>query len=71
MQLRLGRRDRDPEKYRAVTPHLIVTVARGPEVSKVRSITQLCWLSDGEMIHGPKMTFAMQALPALRPHRGA
>ena len=44
MQLRSGRRDRDPEKDRPVTPHFIVTVARGPEVTKIRSITQLCGL---------------------------
>jgi hypothetical protein len=41
-QLRSGRRNQNPEKNRPVTPHLIVTVARGPEVSKVRSIAQLC-----------------------------
>ena len=44
MQLRSGHRDRDPEKDHPVTPHFIVTVARGPEASKVRSITQLCGL---------------------------
>ena len=44
MQLRSGRRDQNPEKDRPVTPHFIVTVARGLEVSKIRSITQLCGL---------------------------
>ena len=44
MQLRSGRRDRDPEKNRPVTPHFIVTVARGSEVSNLRSITRLCGL---------------------------
>jgi hypothetical protein len=44
MQLRSRRRVRDPEKARPVTPHFIVTVARGPAVSKIRSITQLCGL---------------------------
>jgi hypothetical protein len=44
MQLRFGRRDQDPTKDRPVTSHFIVSVARGPEVSKVRSITKLCGL---------------------------
>ena len=35
MQLRSGRRDQDPTKDRPLTPHVIVPVARGPEVSKV------------------------------------
>jgi hypothetical protein len=40
-QLRSGRRDQHPAKYRPHTPHFIVSVARGSEVSKVRSITEL------------------------------
>jgi hypothetical protein len=44
MQLRSGRRDQDQTKARPLTPHFIVSVARGPEVSKVRSITELCSL---------------------------
>jgi len=40
-QLRSGRRDPDPSKDRLPTPHIIVSVARGAEVSKVRSITEL------------------------------
>ena len=43
MQLRSGRRDQDPTKDHPLTPHFIVSVARGPEVS-VRSITELCGL---------------------------
>ena len=43
-QLRSGRRDQDPTKYRPPTPHFIVSVARRPEVSRVRSITELCGL---------------------------
>jgi len=43
-QLRSGRRDPDPAKDRPPTPHFIVSVARGPEVSKVRSLTELCGL---------------------------
>jgi len=43
-QLRSGRRDPDPTKDRTPTPHIIVSVGRGPEVSKVRSITELCGL---------------------------
>jgi hypothetical protein len=44
LQLRSGRRDQDPEKDRPATPHFIVTMARGPDVSSVRAITQLRWL---------------------------
>ena len=36
--------DPDPAKDRFPTPHFIVTVARGPLVSKVRAITSLCGL---------------------------
>ena len=44
MQLRSESRDQNPEKDRPVMPHFIVTVARGPEVSKVRSINEICGL---------------------------
>jgi hypothetical protein len=43
-QLRSKRRDQDPEKNRPLTPHFIISVARGPEVVKVRSLTELCGL---------------------------
>jgi len=43
-QLRSGRRDPDPAKDRPPTPHFIVSVARGTEVSKVRSLTEICGL---------------------------
>jgi len=43
-QLRSGRRDFDPVKDHTPTPQFIVSVARGPEVSKVRSLTELCSL---------------------------
>jgi hypothetical protein len=43
-QLRSGRRNQDPAKDRPTTPHFIISVARGPEVSKVRSLTELCGL---------------------------
>ena len=39
-----GRHDQDPAKDRPSHPHIIVSVARGPEVSKVRSLTELCGL---------------------------
>jgi hypothetical protein len=35
LQLRSKRRDQDPEKDRPLTPHFIVSVARGPDVAKV------------------------------------
>jgi len=44
LQLRSGRRDQEAAKAHPLTPHFIVTVARGPEVAKVRSITELCGL---------------------------
>ena len=37
MQLRSGRRDQDPAKDHPPTPHVIASVARGPEVSRVHS----------------------------------
>ena len=43
-QLRSGRRDQDPSKDRPPTPHFILSVVRGPEVSKVRALTELCGL---------------------------
>jgi len=41
-QFRSGRCDPDPDKDRSPTPQFIVSVARWPEVSKVRSLTELC-----------------------------
>ena len=43
-QLRTGRRDYDSAKEFPPTPHFIVSVARGPEVSKARALTELCSL---------------------------
>jgi hypothetical protein len=42
MQLRFGRRDQDPEKDRPPAPHFIISVTQGPEMPKVRSLTELC-----------------------------
>ena len=39
-----GRRDQDPTKERPPTPHFILSVARGPEVSRLRSVTEPCGL---------------------------
>jgi hypothetical protein len=44
MQLPSKLRDQDPEKDRPRTPHFIVSVSRGPDVAKVRSLTDLCGL---------------------------
>jgi hypothetical protein len=44
MQLRSQRRDQDVEKDRPLTPYFIVSVARGPDIAKVRSLTELCGL---------------------------
>jgi hypothetical protein len=43
-QLRSKRRDQDPDKGRPLTPYFIVSLARGPDVAKVRSVTDLCGL---------------------------
>jgi hypothetical protein len=43
-QLRSGRRDQEPAKDRLPTPHFIVSVARGPEVAKVRALSEFCGL---------------------------
>jgi hypothetical protein len=42
-KLRSGRRDQDPTKDRP-SAHFIISVARGPEVSRVRSVIELCGL---------------------------
>jgi hypothetical protein len=42
MQLRPSSRDQDPEKDRPLTPHFVLSVARGPDVTKVRSLTEIC-----------------------------
>ena len=44
-------------------------MARGPDVTRVRAITQLCGLpSYCGVIHDPERAFAVQALSALRPY---
>jgi hypothetical protein len=42
IQLQLKRRDQDPGKDRPLTTHFIVSVARGPDVANMRSLTDLC-----------------------------
>jgi hypothetical protein len=44
LQLRSGRRDQKASKAHPLTQHFIVSVARGPEVAKLRSLTKLCGL---------------------------
>jgi hypothetical protein len=44
MQLRSGPRDLYASKDRPLTPHFIVSVARGPGVQQVRSLSELCGL---------------------------
>jgi hypothetical protein len=44
MQIRSGRRDQDATRDRPPTAHFVVSVARGPEVQKVRSLSELCGL---------------------------
>jgi hypothetical protein len=44
MQLHSGRRDMDTYKDRPLTPHFVVSLARGPGVQKVRSLSELCGL---------------------------
>jgi hypothetical protein len=42
MQLRSGCRDQDGAKDRPLTPHFIVSVLIGPDVTRMRSLTELC-----------------------------
>jgi hypothetical protein len=44
LELQSNRRDQDPEKDCPLTPHFIVSNARGPDVAYVRSLTDLCGL---------------------------
>jgi hypothetical protein len=41
LQLCSGRRDQEAAKARPLTPHFIVSLARGPNVVKLRSLTEL------------------------------
>jgi hypothetical protein len=68
MLLRSKRRDRDSEKELPLTPHFIVSVARRHDVSKVRSLTELCGLRFQVENYSSKMAAAMQTLPALWAH---
>jgi hypothetical protein len=57
MQLRSKWRDQDPQKDRPLTPHFVVSVAWGPDVAKVRSLTDLCGLRVKEETYkAPKRT---------------
>jgi hypothetical protein len=65
MQLRSKRRDQDPEKDRPLTPQFVVSVARGPDVDKVRSITEICGLRiQVETYVAPKGRFNANAASA-------
>ena len=64
-QLRSGRREEDPAKDRPLTPHIFLSVARGPEVSKVRSINELFGLRVSvETYVAPKSQFNASAASA-------
>jgi hypothetical protein len=63
-----GRSDGDPGKDRPLAPHFIVPVARGADVAKVRTPTDLCCLREKVDIQRPKRASAMQALPVLWTH---
>ena len=49
-------------------PHFIVSFARGPELSTVQSITELCICVCRWRLRDYKGPIATQALPALRSH---
>ena len=67
--MRSGRRGQDPSKDRPPRPHFIVSVARGPEVSKMRSLTELCGLRVSvETYVAPKGQLEIKRCRALRPH---
>jgi hypothetical protein len=53
LQHRSGRRDQEAAKTRPLTPHFIVSVARGPEVAKVRSLTALRFVGLGGNVPRP------------------
>ena len=57
--LRSGLRYQNPAKERPLILHFIVSVARGPEVSKVRSVTELRSASVGGVVRGAKGSPAM------------
>jgi hypothetical protein len=38
LQLRSGRRDQETSNAHPLTPHFIVSVARGPDVARLRSL---------------------------------
>jgi hypothetical protein len=65
MQLRSGRRDQDPAKDRLLTPHFIVSVARGPEVASVITYRALRFVNDSGVVRGAKGPTAVQPLPPL------
>jgi hypothetical protein len=44
MHLRSGRRDQEPGKNGPPSPYFILSVVRGPEVSRLRALTELCGL---------------------------
>jgi hypothetical protein len=44
LHLRTGRRAQGTSKTLPLTPHFAVSVARGPEVAKLRAVTELCSL---------------------------
>jgi hypothetical protein len=58
-------RDQDPEKDRPLTPHFVVSVARGHDVAKVRSLTELRPADSGGDVCVHKRAASMQTLPAL------
>jgi hypothetical protein len=44
LRLRSGRRGQETSSAHPLTPHFIVSVARGPDVARLRSLTELCGL---------------------------
>jgi hypothetical protein len=69
MKLRSGRRDQDPAKNRPPYPNFIVSLARGSEVSNVRSLTEICVLRVSvELYVAPKDHCSASATNALDTH---
>jgi hypothetical protein len=44
LQLHSGHSDQEASNVRSLTPHFIVSVVRGPQVTKLHSLTELCSL---------------------------
>jgi hypothetical protein len=66
LQLCSGHSDQEASNVRSLTPHFILSVVQGSEVTKLHSLTELCSLVKD--IHSPTRPSAERALPTLWPY---